>query len=554
MVTRYIVTLTSLLIIVSFHRANGQNDFYVYGTYTTGALNTVAIAGCDSMVYVGSYDGHCYIYKVTIPPGSDPNSHPNNPQDQGPIAPRTLTQIGIPYNFVADCGWNGTHEAEFYVNRDFIFYGPDLNGQGGIEKWIRNPDGTFGSYLGRLPIPVPPTNGETFGYDEDNHIWYTCTRARQVYSFQDSVDTQWQPEFIYPNYGGNHHDGLEFANGFLWVSDMTTDFIGQWQYTGSGPYNGWSEIHRFSYVDGNDVEGLGFGPLGHFWISTANGYQIYEIGGGVMQCQIFSIPDMCTNSGTAFPVFDLDDFTPEYCDFTWTHGDTVNLSVNIDSLSNEVTIIYPSHWLGSETIRFTGIYGSPPDSAGRNVTFTVCPVPYLLDIPNQHRPYQQFDLDSYLDPACGIDPSAVSWSASGMTHFVIEIDSLTHLVTVSHPGSSMEAETIWFTAGALSCCSGHESISATDSAIFYPYEACSIVPGDANGNGEFNGLDIIYGVNCLKGLGPCPDEWCYCPNKGYVLASADCNGDCIYNGLDITYGVNWLKGLGPAPGTCIECR
>lgn len=126
------------------------------------------------------------------------------------------------------------------------------------------------------PIPVPPENGETFTYDPTANTWYTCTREREVYSFDMAVDRSWQYEFKYPSYEGGHHDGLEFVNGFLWISDMTANWIGQWR---KNPDGSWEEIARFYYDNPveDDVEGMGFGPLGHLWVTGWN--RLYEIGG-----------------------------------------------------------------------------------------------------------------------------------------------------------------------------------------------------------------------------------------------------------------------------------
>jgi Zn-dependent M28 family amino/carboxypeptidase len=66
--------------------------------------------------------------------------------------------------------------------------------------------------------------------------------------------------------------------------------------------------------------------------------------------------------------------------------------------------------------------------------------------------------------------------------------------------------------------------------------------GDANANGQVNGLDVVYLVNFLKG-GPRPPE---------PFLRGDANGNCEVNGLDVIYLVNFLKGLGAAPfyGDC----
>ncbi len=66
--------------------------------------------------------------------------------------------------------------------------------------------------------------------------------------------------------------------------------------------------------------------------------------------------------------------------------------------------------------------------------------------------------------------------------------------------------------------------------------------GDANGSGDFSGLDIVYLVNYLKSNGPAPDP----------LLLGDVNGDCAVNALDITYLVNYFKGSESEPhsGDC----
>jgi len=188
-------------------------DYFVYSEYPPGQ-DVYAIDGYGDLLYVADGNGHCYIYRVTIPAGEDPNMHPDNPEATGPVAVRTFTQVGTAYDFGNDCGWYGNHHAEFYVDENYIYYGPDNYGTGGIEQWAKLPDGTFGAYMGRLSIPVPPTNGETFGYDADNDIWYTSSRAREIYSFEVGVDAVWQYEFRHPSYSQLHSRRICRGHGF----------------------------------------------------------------------------------------------------------------------------------------------------------------------------------------------------------------------------------------------------------------------------------------------------------------------------------------------------
>jgi uncharacterized repeat protein (TIGR01451 family) len=82
---------------------------------------------------------------------------------------------------------------------------------------------------------------------------------------------------------------------------------------------------------------------------------------------------------------------------------------------------------------------------------------------------------------------------------------------------------------------------------------CIFTPGDANGSGTYNGLDVIYAVSYLKG-GSAPIDSCDCPPWPFPLyAAADANGSCTFNGLDVTYSVSYFKNIGPAPLRCPDC-
>jgi len=80
---------------------------------------------------------------------------------------------------------------------------------------------------------------------------------------------------------------------------------------------------------------------------------------------------------------------------------------------------------------------------------------------------------------------------------------------------------------------------------------CAFVPGDGNGNGICNGLDVTYMVNYLKGGPNPPPIVCNCPSP--LFPGADANGNCTFNGLDVTYLVNFLKGGPNGPAGCSTC-
>jgi hypothetical protein len=83
--------------------------------------------------------------------------------------------------------------------------------------------------------------------------------------------------------------------------------------------------------------------------------------------------------------------------------------------------------------------------------------------------------------------------------------------------------------------------------------ACTYLPGDANGNGATNGIDVVYMVNFLKGMGPVPPDSCDCPPNGRVYTAADANGNCVFNGIDVTYMVRYLKLQVPSLLYCPDC-
>lgn len=82
-------------------------------------------------------------------------------------------------------------------------------------------------------------------------------------------------------------------------------------------------------------------------------------------------------------------------------------------------------------------------------------------------------------------------------------------------------------------------------------DSCVYTTGDANNSGEFNGLDVVFGVAYFKG-GPPPPYECECTPGNIWYVGGDVNGNCSYNGLDITYAVGYLKG-GPDLVPCPDC-
>lgn len=102
-----------------------------------------------------------------------------------------------------------------------------------------------------------------------------------------------------------------------------------------------------------------------------------------------------------------------------------------------------------------------------------------------------------------------------------------------------------------------DSISIVSVALSPAGGNCDYLPGDINGNGSANGIDVTYGVSYFKG-GSAPPDNCAVPDGPCALsnpfyASADVNGNCQFNGIDITFFVGFLKGMQPSILYCPGC-
>ena len=63
------------------------------------------------------------------------------------------------------------------------------------------------------------------------------------------------------------------------------------------------------------------------------------------------------------------------------------------------------------------------------------------------------------------------------------------------------------------------------------------VAGDANGDGQVNGTDVVFIINYLYRQGTPPR----------LMEAADANGDCVVNASDVVYLINYLFRNGPPP-------
>ncbi len=275
------------------------DDYYVYGTWDWNGSSWTDVNGIDGygdylVVEDGSY---FYFKKVQVLDSdndgvADPHQHPDNPDDTGPIETRVFTDAGS-YYYENDIGfWLGGSSGGAVMTADKVY----LGGNGQLYAWDWNIDQNGNIVLSNFTTILSNSSTlysfEDIAYDESTGIFYAITWDRDIYSYKpnDGNWSDWKFEFNYGSYGGWHGDGIAVANGHLYISDMTSDLIGQWDYI-----NGqWQETNTYSYSNPNDVEGMGFGPNDHLWITGWSG-TFYEIGGGKLQQSIENpVPEPAT--------------------------------------------------------------------------------------------------------------------------------------------------------------------------------------------------------------------------------------------------------------------
>jgi hypothetical protein len=259
--------------------------YYQYATFLSSGGVFKGGYDVDSegdLIYVNRGGSYLDVYKVVLEDTDgdgvlEPNQHPNNPIDPGPIEKRVLTFVQT-YTSVNDKAPMGNaSQAEILATPEGIFsLGPTRNGD--ITKYL------FATKTTSVEVhPSKVFALSQMGYGSGDGLWYGSNEsARRVYSYCPAVK-RWIAEFQYPDLAGSHMDGIEaivsFSTGvqYVYVSDMTSDFIGQYRRDSKG---GWVQENLFKYADATSsaVEGMGFGAFKHFW--ATGGSTLYELGGG----------------------------------------------------------------------------------------------------------------------------------------------------------------------------------------------------------------------------------------------------------------------------------
>jgi hypothetical protein len=250
---------------------NTISDVDSYGNrvwFTAYAGNQLTIAGYDVTLLDSDGDGKL-----------EPHQHPDSTDEPGPIEERMFT---LAQSFPIANDGAVPHQMELYATATTIYWaGPNQITAYDLATGTTSPVAPKSAWIGSLTYGYLAF----LGYDDVNEVWYSGNEtARRVFQYDDETMT-WGYAFQFPVLAGDHMDGMDVVTDpetgipYVYVSDMTSNFIGQYRHD---PIQGWVQENLFTYAEntGVPVEGFGFGALNHFWVGGWNQNSFYEIGGG----------------------------------------------------------------------------------------------------------------------------------------------------------------------------------------------------------------------------------------------------------------------------------
>jgi hypothetical protein len=234
------------------------------------------VGSFGDLIYVHRSPTYLDVYQVQLLDSDDdgdmePNQHPDNPNDTGPIEERVLSWLAV--YVIPELGI--ASGSELYPLADRIYF--VAGGQYPIYEHIFSTEVTTIFAVGSPPIDL-----SFLGFGEVDGMFFSGREeGRLVYSLDPSIG-DWVAEFRFPSLVGTHFDGMEVVvdpstgTQYVYVSDDSSDYLGQYR---RDPVLGWVKENVFqSSSTGDLVDGMGFGALNHFWFTR--GDALYEMGGG----------------------------------------------------------------------------------------------------------------------------------------------------------------------------------------------------------------------------------------------------------------------------------
>lgn len=286
---KLLIVMTALMLVMGFAFTASAGDYYEFSTFSgSGVEYDVACYGND--IYYGSGRS---IAKVTVSV-TDPSKvnepkmydHDNNsttPDVSNPnYQTRTfLNETLITLNNPAGTSLYGGSAGEMWVDSTGIYTLGRLGSLVSDKNQVFRFDHS-GNYLSTVVTPATYVGADVrmLSYDSDSGTWYGANENAGAASGAGAIYSSTGGDWTYmfdsvPTAGGSHLDGLEYINGKIWTSDMTSQFLQEYSMTGT-------LLNQYAYTGGvSYVEGMGYGALTHFWVG--DGSKIYELGGGLVK-------------------------------------------------------------------------------------------------------------------------------------------------------------------------------------------------------------------------------------------------------------------------------
>ncbi|MCP4413889.1 MAG: hypothetical protein GY808_15125, partial [Gammaproteobacteria bacterium] len=185
-----------------------------------------------------------------------------------------------------------------------------------------------------------------------------------------------------------------------------------------------------------------------------------------------NFPNPIITQGDTFQIINLDDYVEDIDNvdsvMTWTFSGNIELNVSLNTMSRTASIEVPdSNWFGIDTVVFraadpAGLYDED------DAIFTVIrnsDTPQVANIPNQiideGSIFDTIPLDNYVFDLNNT-ANEMTWTNSGSDDLIVDIDSITHVATISTPNSNWNgSETIIFRATDPDTLFGEDAVSFT---------------------------------------------------------------------------------------------
>ncbi|WP_198263279.1 PEP-CTERM sorting domain-containing protein [sulfur-oxidizing endosymbiont of Gigantopelta aegis] len=293
----------TLVCVTSFPSSVLANNFYEFSVYE-GSGSEYDVASYGNTIY---YGGGTSVYSIDVAVADmSKKDEPRYLADGITANPNYQTRLfsnSQSYNLSgAPSRLRAASVGEMWVDANYIYTGASNESIYAFNK-------TTGSYVSSaskiyssgLPYASADWGSPLSFLSYGGGKWWAGGENQSVYSSIDG--SNWNFEFnSIPTLGGSHLDGLEWVNGNIWLSDMTSNYMMRWGF-GDNPETlatetGWTQWNIFDYTEelggaAKAVEGMGFGALGHFW--AGSGSAIYEVGGGdIGQYTDNTIPEPAT--------------------------------------------------------------------------------------------------------------------------------------------------------------------------------------------------------------------------------------------------------------------